>query len=93
MYFFFHDTATTEIYTLSLHDALPIYNLMNDDEFRKVVDEVEAHIRREAGSVGGLSVNNSQKRDSSCFHEEQGDAIACSMNAESTAIPAYATVK
>src|SRR5947209_12574180 len=22
---FFHDTATTEIYTLSLHDALPIY--------------------------------------------------------------------
>src|SRR3712207_7855175 len=26
MCFFFNDTATTEIYTLSLHDALPIYN-------------------------------------------------------------------
>src|SRR3712207_7691979 len=25
--FFFNDTATTEIYTLSLHDALPIYLL------------------------------------------------------------------
>ena len=25
--FFFNDTATTEIYTLSLHDALPIYDL------------------------------------------------------------------
>ena len=24
--FFFNDTATTEIYTLSLHDALPILN-------------------------------------------------------------------
>src|SRR2546427_614266 len=24
-HFFFNDTATTEIYTLSLHDALPIY--------------------------------------------------------------------
>src|SRR3712207_304932 len=24
--FFFNDTATTEIYTLSLHDALPIYD-------------------------------------------------------------------
>src|SRR2546428_6331724 len=24
LYFFFNDTATTEIYTLSLHDALPI---------------------------------------------------------------------
>src|SRR5689334_25365866 len=26
--FFFNDTATTEIYTLSLHDALPIYFLV-----------------------------------------------------------------
>src|SRR5258706_16001384 len=25
--FFFNDTATTEIYTLSLHDALPISNM------------------------------------------------------------------
>src|SRR3712207_8474343 len=25
VFFFFNDTATTEIYTLSLHDALPIY--------------------------------------------------------------------
>src|SRR5258708_29335321 len=25
-YFFFNDTATTEIYTLSLHDALPIWD-------------------------------------------------------------------
>src|SRR2546430_12082574 len=30
--FFFNDTATTEIYTLSLHDALPIF----------VIDEGEA---------------------------------------------------
>src|SRR5690348_17760940 len=26
-FFFFNDTATTEIYTLSLHDALPIFLL------------------------------------------------------------------
>src|SRR2546430_17737307 len=25
IFFFFNDTATTEIYTLSLHDALPIF--------------------------------------------------------------------
>src|SRR5437773_10528387 len=30
-FFFFNDTATTEIYTLSLHDALPIY-LHTDQE-------------------------------------------------------------
>src|SRR2546427_7036918 len=27
-FFFFNDTATTEIYTLSLHDALPISGLL-----------------------------------------------------------------
>src|SRR5256886_16251000 len=27
-FFFFNDTATTEIYTLSLHDALPIFLLL-----------------------------------------------------------------
>src|SRR5258705_298293 len=27
IFFFFNDTATTEIYTLSLHDALPISNI------------------------------------------------------------------
>src|SRR5690349_5675490 len=27
-FFFFNDTATTEIYTLSLHDALPIYDVL-----------------------------------------------------------------
>src|SRR5256885_3396124 len=29
MFFFFNDTATTEIYTLSLHDALPISGLQH----------------------------------------------------------------
>ena len=29
--FFFNDTATTEIYTLSLHDALPISDKFNLD--------------------------------------------------------------
>src|SRR3712207_9242596 len=28
LFFFFNDTATTEIYTLSLHDALPIYDTL-----------------------------------------------------------------
>src|SRR3712207_7150131 len=31
-FFFFNDTATTEIYTLSLHDALPIFYQKNLDE-------------------------------------------------------------
>src|SRR2546426_4280648 len=35
IFFFFNDTATTEIYTLSLHDALPICG-----EARDVVEDV-----------------------------------------------------
>src|SRR3712207_8722865 len=31
MFFFFNDTATTEIYTLSLHDALPISLVLRQD--------------------------------------------------------------
>src|SRR2546422_11724706 len=33
-FFFFNDTATTEIYTLSLHDALPISGISADDVAR-----------------------------------------------------------
>src|SRR2546429_9458657 len=32
-FFFFNDTATTEIYTLSLHDALPIYRRARPQPF------------------------------------------------------------
>src|SRR2546430_8346236 len=33
-FFFFNDTATTEIYTLSLHDALPIFALRKTESTR-----------------------------------------------------------
>src|SRR2546422_7913866 len=40
-FFFFNDTATTEIYTLSLHDALPI----------SAVDDVEHHAPAAPGAI------------------------------------------
>src|SRR2546430_13470169 len=33
LFFFFNDTATTEIYTLSLHDALPIWSTRRETRF------------------------------------------------------------
>src|SRR2546421_6081310 len=39
-FFFFNDTATTEIYTLSLHDALPI-----SGEIGELVDREDAAVR------------------------------------------------
>src|SRR5262245_64557673 len=38
LFFFFNDTATTEIYTLSLHDALPIYLLSRERRDRARCD-------------------------------------------------------
>src|SRR5260370_11783690 len=35
-FFFFNDTATTEIYTLSLHDALPIYAHLLSRQLQKL---------------------------------------------------------
>src|SRR3712207_8978706 len=44
--FFFNDTATTEIYTLSLHDALPIFAAaaVDDDLHVRVVGVVRREL-------------------------------------------------
>src|SRR2546430_10432538 len=39
-FFFFNDTATTEIYTLSLHDALPIFGLLATEIAVTMTDKV-----------------------------------------------------
>src|SRR2546421_8800172 len=43
LFFFFNDTATTEIYTLSLHDALPI--LVRDNPGDGQRDDDRAEVR------------------------------------------------
>src|SRR6266550_9288797 len=59
-FFFFNDTATTEIYTLSLHDALPISCLavcLARDELVRDVDvpRVAAEpVRAQAGGMAQL---------------------------------------
>src|SRR5258708_32981011 len=41
LFFFFNDTATTEIYTLSLHDALPILGPLLDLAFERCIRILE----------------------------------------------------
>src|SRR3990167_7148470 len=48
-FFFFNDTATTEIYTLSLHDALPILARVVAEE---ALDPPELDGLREPGHIG-----------------------------------------
>src|SRR5437588_9015450 len=47
-FFFFNDTATTEIYTLSLHDALPIFQAAG---IQAAVDGIGATLHQPFGSL------------------------------------------
>src|SRR5438876_8668437 len=49
LFFFFNDTATTEIYTLSLHDALPIS--FDDSGKEALPGHQRAHVLRFAGAL------------------------------------------
>src|SRR5215203_2646237 len=60
-FFFFNDTATTEIYTLSLHDALPI----SDDVGPRLGNLVDLIHRRP--EVGGLGLRHR-------LHDDRGSA-------------------
>src|SRR3712207_9469560 len=53
MYFFFNDTATPEIYTLSLHDALPISAGVL--RFRPRVGVPPGRVRWRTGQPAGLA--------------------------------------
>src|SRR3712207_9458437 len=74
-FFFFNDTATTEIYTLSLHDALPIlqdelglsYVFISHDMsvIRYMCDRVAVMYRVKIVEVGGTDqvVNNPRSEE------------------------------
>src|SRR3712207_7174341 len=61
--FFFNDTATTEIYTLSLHDALPILHLARPGrEFRGDLRERgEVHVDGQGADRGEQSQQDEER--------------------------------
>ena len=69
--FFFNDTATTEIYTLSLHDALPIWALPQREPGST---KSGALPQREMGSIksgGAAATRNGQyKKPGRCRNEK-----------------------
>src|SRR6201999_2685473 len=55
-FFFFNDTATTEIYTLSLHDALPIYTPIGALVLpEQVVNSADGAVYRPTPLRGGIA--------------------------------------
>src|SRR2546430_8763179 len=67
-FFFFNDTATTEIYTLSLHDALPI---LYADEFKQKGSE-----EQRAQLMAGMMCQNVAR---GCQKEPGGEPCKKSM--------------
>src|SRR3712207_9190147 len=69
--FFFNDTATTEIYTLSLHDALPIFPVDGHTRstYSLVVHVPEDQLRHGAGAAvleTGAELSIGQARRLAC---------------------------
>src|SRR5260221_12945273 len=80
-FFFFNDTATTEIYTLSLHDALPIC----EARFEREPDEIDPPEDRLAvaalpGSAGG------RRQQARLFIVPQRDRKSTRLNSSHTVI-------
>src|SRR5262249_58005735 len=72
-FFFFNDTATTEIYTLSLHDALPICIILiklirvslgtvrHPRRFKIVVIDIQITLKQMLRDFIGIRVNRAKK--------------------------------
>src|SRR5688572_33038526 len=68
--FFFNDTATTEIYTLSLHDALPILVEIHGPEAEVVVWNPD-------GSTAELSGKDRKSTRLNSSHSQISYAVFC----------------
>src|SRR5438445_10784843 len=76
-FFFFNDPATTEIYTLSLHDALPIF------ESHSVSGDIWIGVRRgsrvyvDANTVSGATSSDRKSTRLNSSHANISYAVFC----------------
>src|SRR5436190_4264254 len=74
-FFFFNDTATTEIYTLSLHDALPI--LASSSGPVEADSTGELVVVAEAGCSGSMFVKDRKSTRLNSSHTVISYAVFC----------------
>src|SRR2546421_2403942 len=73
LFFFFNDTATTEIYTLSLHDALPISPRPARDRWRPRGSGRSA--RRDTGRSGRRAVAAGRSEEHTSELQSRSDLV------------------
>src|SRR2546425_2130173 len=66
-FFFFNDTATTEIYTLSLHDALPIYYLETGVWSQVAIQEARRWCQVNLAATGARSEEHTSELQSLAY--------------------------
>src|SRR2546428_6701482 len=85
-FFFFNDTATTEIYTLSLHDALPILGFVEGDvRFLFVIEQLSAaviRVHRDQHAAFGIDDTVTKRKDRkstrlNSSHDQISYAVFC----------------
>src|SRR2546430_8818239 len=77
-FFFFNDTATTEIYTLSLHDALPIYDHPDVGQRQEeLVVLIDRHQRRRNVAVHDADIQDRKSTRLNSSHSQISYAVFC----------------
>src|SRR2546430_9413250 len=86
-FFFFNDTATTEIYTLSLHDALPISNPSGNQQktsssksaFRKAFTASSCSTVRPNTAISAMSARKTDRKSTrlNSSHSQISYAVFC----------------
>src|SRR2546430_17676211 len=86
-FFFFNDTATTEIYTLSLHDALPILREITTSKTEAATFELaegtvirlapSSRLQVLAGRRDGPGLERSEEHTSDSSHSQISYAVFC----------------
>src|SRR5258708_22237618 len=87
LFFFFNDTATTEIYTLSLHDALPI--CLRVEHARHRGHRPGGHERQRRAGPGRRADRKSTRLNSS--HQIISYAVFCLKKKKTRRAPRLAT--
>src|SRR2546430_6221108 len=82
-FFFFNDTATTEIYTLSLHDALPICRRAAVDHDLGAADERRRVGSQEESAAGDVDRKSTRLNSS---HSQISYAVFCLKKKTRTAL-------
>src|SRR2546429_8154940 len=74
-FFFFNDTATTEIYTLSLHDALPIFLRVNQNRGKRGRENQSDDHAQNAGP-GEIRIGQNQRKRQNAKDGAPDDQLA-----------------